>query len=121
MSLTRMPSKTHPSGPQGRSRAIMEWLSELTTFRMSYLVPHPPQDLSTASLFQGFTPGILDTTRFFTLIPKLPADIRELFSDADSIFVMRRIGAIQYYVSPVETTALRTAYEMLFSRSPFLC
>jgi hypothetical protein len=54
-----------------------------------YIVPHEPQDLSEASPFQGFTPGILNTAQAFGIIAGLPRNIMELFSTPDEIIEQR--------------------------------
>ena len=61
----------------------------LDLFRIHYVIPHEPQDLADASLFQGFTPGILDNSQVFRQIALFPRDIAELVSSRESLLTQR--------------------------------
>jgi hypothetical protein len=89
-------------------------------FRISYLVPHPDQDLELASPWQGATEGLVQTAHLFECAVTLPADVRELYSSWAGIAVFRCIGLISHRTIPVEFSAFSKATR-LGMWPPFRC
>jgi hypothetical protein len=89
-------------------------------FRVSYLVPHPDQDLELASSWQGATEGLVQTSHLLERAMTLPADIRELCSDWASVAMFRCIGLISHRIFPIEYSAFSEATR-LDMWPPFRC
>jgi hypothetical protein len=100
-----------------RERWIADRILQDPRFRIWYVVPHPDQDLFNATPLQFYSPGIVDTARIFSLVATLPADIRELTADYDSIFIFRCLGLIDRRVVPIQFSSFRKLLEQL----PALC
>jgi hypothetical protein len=87
--------------------------------RVTYLLPHPIQDVRQASPFLGFTPGLLDIGPTLAHITQLPADALEPYTQLDKIIGTRALGAGPYRVLPVQIDAL--PYLRLLPQRPFAC
>jgi hypothetical protein len=70
-----------------------------------YAVPHPPQDLAEASLFQGFTPGLLESAWMLRQIAQFPRSIIDLVGGSAEK-ASHRIADGAYRVFPMEYAVL---------------
>jgi hypothetical protein len=82
----------------------------LDLFRIHYVVPHEPQNLSDASPFQGFTPGILGNVPVYRAIATLPRDVSELVSGREGM-LGQRVFRSGYSVFPMQIEVVRPFLE----------
>jgi len=87
--------------------------------RVTYLLPHPIQDVRQASPFLGFTPGLLDIGPTLAHITQLPIDAVGPYSPLDRTIGARALGASSYRILPVQIDAL--PYVRLTPQRPFAC
>lgn len=89
------------------------------SFRIVYLFPHARQDLSAASRFGWYTPGILDAADPVMQACALPADIREANTSQTGVLYQRLTGSIWPRLMPIEIDSLEAALEHLLP-TPFV-
>ena len=73
-------------------------------FRIHYVVPHLPDDVTDGSPFQGFLPGVADTHHAFNLIARLPRDVVELVA-TDRQIATHRLVEGAYLCYPIDMDA----------------
>jgi len=76
-------------------------------YRICYFIPHPDQNLSEASPFQGATNGMVATARLLEEVMIHPADVRELSASWHEIALFRTAGLISHKVLPAEHSAFK--------------
>lgn len=89
-------------------------------YRIWYFVPHPDQDLTNASPFQGATPGMVATAGLLEEVMIQPADVRELTAQWPHIALFRTAGKITHKVLPIEHSAFAEIVTWP-DRFPFRC
>jgi hypothetical protein len=82
-------------------------------FKILYLVPHWAQDLTQASFFGWYTPGLHRAAGPLTSIAMLPADIREPFSAPEMVLAHRLTRRIWPLVTPIDLDALGVGLNFL--------
>ena len=80
------------------------WDQRLKIF---YFIPHAKQDLSHASPFGMYTPGLHTSSRMFLTASIFPADVRELFSTPESVLHLRLKRLLWRHVVPIDIDALQ--------------
>ncbi len=105
-------------------RSERRWVAEQMIrdprFRIYYLVPHPPQNLTDASPVQFYTPGILNTAPIFETLAQWPGDIREWGGEPEYTLHLRVLGLLDRRVMPIELPSF-DEYTKQFDMAPFNC
>lgn len=86
-------------------------------FKILYLIPHRPQDISEASLLGWYTPALHHAAGPLMTAACLPKDIRELFSAPDVVLPHRLARRIWSTATPIELDALIAEADRL--KGPF--
>ena len=73
-------------------------------YKICYLIPHGDQDLGQASPLGWYTPGLHEAAGPMKLASSLPADIREPYSQTDSVLLNRLLRRIWPFITPIELT-----------------
>ena len=84
-------------------------MGAIRQFKIAYLLPHSPQDLSEASPFGWYTPGLLQSARALVLAAGLPADIREPFASPHYQLIFRLNRSIWPLITPIQSNSLGEA------------
>lgn len=85
--------------------------------KIFYFVPHEPQNLEDASLFGGYTPGLHATAHLLIFASKLPADIREPYTEQMNVLIPRLSRRVWLHSTPIELDSLAQVQPLL--PSPF--
>lgn len=100
-------TQNNNNGPSKRAqRAYADLAARDPRFKILYFIPHFPQDLREASIFGWYSPAMLQAARPLMTIATWPADIREPFSEQQSVLVNRLTRRIWPKIIPVELDAL---------------
>ena len=86
-------------------------------FKIAYFLPHENQDLSEASFFGWYTPGLIEAAGPIRLVSVLPADIREPFAQIEYVLALRQARLITPMIIPIQVGDLAAA--AAFLETPF--
>lgn len=90
-----------------QNRIHADYIALDPRLKILYFIPHLPQDLSEASPFGMYTPGLHDSARMILFASTLPADIREPFSLPKNVLHFRLRRLIWPKVLPIQIDALQ--------------
>jgi hypothetical protein len=124
--MVRSKTSNTNSTPFGLGPELAEAYAEVITsdsrYKIAYLIPHEAQDLSLASPFGWYTPGIHEAAGPLRLASVLPADIREPYTSAELVLISRLTRRIWPIVAPIELNsivecagALETPFQIFFT------
>lgn len=97
----------------GQKKAFAILIAMEPRFKIAYFFPHKNQDLTQASRFGWYTPGVHDAAKPLILAATLPADLREPYTDSASVLRLRLVRKIWPLILPIEIGALAEARTML--------
>ncbi|MGA3306802.1 MAG: hypothetical protein ABSC26_12470, partial [Stellaceae bacterium] len=86
---------------------------------ITYVLPHPDEELVDASFFQGYGQGILGTAKLIEQIVLLPAHILEQYVPRPTVIEHRRVGLNRYRIIPLALSAIR--HLQVNFENPFFC
>jgi len=75
--------------------------------KFAYFIPHQPQELSDASPFGFYTPGMHESQAMLISACTLPADVRESFTSRETVLQFRLLRALWRYVVPIDIRSLQ--------------
>jgi len=84
-----------------------------------YIIPLEGEDLTLASPYQGFTPGILGCPPFIGKILEFPQNVTELCCERDKRISFRMCGGGHYQILPIKKDLLN--HIPISCEEPFLC
>lgn len=96
-----------------QKRALTAAIAGDKRFKVLYLIPHLPQDLEKASLFNWYTPGLHSAADLLLLASKLPADVREPYSAPSTVLLMRMTRNVWPSILPIQLDSLVDAMKIL--------
>jgi hypothetical protein len=87
-------------------------------FRILYMVPFAREPLEDASIFRLYSQGLLDTAKLHVIAAKLPADVRELGENWETIYRFREARLIEHTIFPIYLDSFLDGAG-LFADTPF--
>jgi hypothetical protein len=84
-----------------------------------YIIPLRNDDLASATPYQGFTLGILESPKFIQKILGCPAHLMELCADRARLIAFRMCAGASYHVLPIDKALLSRI--SIPDETPFVC
>ncbi|MEX3694232.1 CHAT domain-containing protein [Paraburkholderia sp. BR14263] len=110
-------ARKEKSSDTQRMNAIRGWFLD-RRYRIVYFVPFEREPLEDASIFRLYSENLMKTSLLHVRAAGLPADVRELSSDWETIYRFRRARIIENLIIPIYIDSLVEAAQA-FDDRPF--